>query len=127
MKTPNDPDRLDAHFQALRQGEAKARLIEGAPDNSVDLISLFAIVDMLWRILRPVAIAPAFRDELKLQLMTEAQRRETRKVLGLYPQRQGLNPIWLVPFAALGTASLVGALVWRRARHQVEPDTALAA
>lgn len=127
MKMQSDQDRLDAHFKALNQSPARARLIETAPDVSEGLMSLFGIADLLWRILRPVAVSPAFRQELGMQLRAEARRRQTRRVLGYYPQRPGLSPVWLVPVAALGTVSLVGAIFWRRARQNVEGDAALAA
>lgn len=128
------PDLVDIHFRTLtQQGEAKAALIETAPGIPVDLLALFGLVRDLWRLLRPVAPAPAFRAHLGQQLVTEARRQQTQRALGV-PSRHPARPRWIAPATAIGTASLVGVGVgvgayafWRRNRQTAVSDQPLAA
>ncbi len=125
---------LDIHYQTLaQQGESKARLIETAPGTPTDLMVLFNLARDLWRLLRPVTPAPAFRTGLGQQLMTEARRQQTQRALGVTP-RAASRPRWVMPVTAIGTASLVGVGVgvgayafWRRSRQTAESDQPLAA
>lgn len=132
MTSYTSTDVLDMHYHTLReQGEAKALLIETAPGTPVDLMALFALVRDLWRLLRPVAPSPSFREGLGQQLVAEARRQQTQRLLGVTP-RSPLRSPWVVPVAAIGTASLVGVGVgayafWRRSRQTPQADQPLAA
>lgn len=126
------PDILDIHYQTLsQQGDAKAGLIETASGIPADLVALFNLVRDLWRLLRPVTPAPAFRANLGQQLVVEARRRQTQRALGL-PPRQPARARWIAPATAIGTASLLGVGVgayafWRRSRQAAAAEQSLAA
>lgn len=133
MDHPSLPDIFDAHFEALnRHGAAKARLIETTPGLPAEAAGLFVLVRRLHEALQPVRPDPVFRRTLGQQLVQEAQRRHTQRVLGIPVERAArvLRPLWVLPVAALGTASLVGVgayAYWRRLRHLAARDKALAA
>jgi len=129
MKQRTPEEILDQHFDALHQhGEPRVRLIETTSMLSEDSASLFTVVQWLWQALQPVQPSQAFRDELLLQLQTEYERRRVQQHLGIQPVSRTLRPIaWIVP-VAVGTASLVGVYAfWRRSRHIIPEETALAA
>ncbi|MCS7038745.1 MAG: hypothetical protein RMN24_04680 [Anaerolineae bacterium] len=133
MEDPALPDILEAHFEALiRYGAAKARLLENTPGLPAEAAGLFALVRRLQESLQPVRPEPTFRRTLGQQLVQEARRRHTRRVLGIPVEQaaRALRPLWVLPVAALGTASLVGVgayAYWRRLRHLAARDKALAA
>ena len=122
------PETLDAHFEALtNQGEARARLVEQTPGLLPEAEALFAVARLLWALLQPVQPSTAFRIELGEQLTAAARRKQAGRVLGIGQIHPVIRNLWLVPVAALGTASLVGAYAfWRRSR-QDEDEEALAA
>ena len=128
MKQQAD-DILDWHFEALRQeNESQVHLIENADDLPPDTASLFGLVHLLWSLLPPLQPRPAFRAELGGQLTADTQRRRTQRALGYGQPRLIARPRWVVPMAAIGTASLVGALAyWRLSRHSGADNDALAA
>lgn len=133
MDHPSLPDILEAHFEALiRYGAAKARLLETTPGLPPEAAGLFALARRLRESFQPVRPDPAFRRALGQQLVQEARRRQTQRVLGIPVERaaRALRPLWVLPVAALGTASLVGVgayAYWRRLRHLAARDKALAA
>lgn len=129
MKPTQAESLLDTHFETLtRQGEADARQLQDLPGLSLELVALFALALNLWNLLRPVRPAQQFRNELGERLVTEAQRRRTQRAIGIHSTDPSARPLWLVPVAALGTVSLVGAYAfWRRSRQPLAKDTALAA
>ncbi|RME85365.1 MAG: hypothetical protein D6775_02990 [Caldilineae bacterium] len=122
-------DVLNTHFDALiHQGEAKAKLIESDPSLPASMALLFTIVRLLWTTLRPVAPSPEFRRDLEQRLIQEAERRRVQEALGFAPERRAISPLWLVPVATLGAASLVGAYAyWRRSRRAVSEEQLAAA
>ena len=128
MQQPPD-DILDWHFEALRKNDAdQVRRIEMTPDLPAATIALFSLVHLLWTILRPVPPRPAFRTELREQVVAEAERRRTQAALGYGRPRPLLRPRWVVPAAAIGTVSLMGALAyWRLSRQTQAPRDILAA
>ncbi len=128
MKQQAD-DIFDWHFEALRQeNEDQVQLIENAEELPPDTASLFGLVHLLWSLLPLLQPRPAFRAALGDQLTAETQRRRTQRALGYGEPRLLPRPRWVVPMAALGTASLVGALAyWRLSRHSAVDNDALAA
>lgn len=120
---------LDTHFETLnRQGEDGAQRLQTAPGLSLELVALFALALNLWNLLRPVRPAEPFRSDLGERLVTEAQRRRNQQAIGIHSTAPASRPLWLVPIAALGTVSLVGAYAfWRRSRQPLAEETALAA
>jgi hypothetical protein len=128
MKQQAD-DIFDWHFEALRQeNEDQVQLIENAEELPPDMASLFGLVHLLWNLLPLLQPRPAFRAALRDQLTAETQRRRTQRALGYGEPRLMPRPRWVVPMAALGTASLVGAYAyWRLSRHSAVDNDALAA
>ena len=130
MKPQTSDEILNAHYDALTsQNVAKARLIETDPTVEDDMPRLFALVRLLWETLQPLSPEERFRLELHRSLVDEAQRRRVQQALGIETRRKTTPVTWIVPVAAIGTASLVGAYVfWRRSRHSLgEGQAALAA
>ncbi len=128
MKVQAD-DLLDRHFAALEQSnEAQAQAIESSETLPADTASLFGLVRLLWTLLIPVRPRPEFRVELRDQLHAEMQRRRTQAALGYGQSRGAARSRWVVPVAAIGTASVVGALAyWRFSRHAGTDRDVLAA
>ncbi|NOX63782.1 MAG: hypothetical protein GXP42_17795 [Chloroflexi bacterium] len=121
-------DMLDNYLNTLKhQGEAKAQLIENDPARPAEMDALFRVVQVLWRELRPVAPRADFRTSLGEQLVNEARRRQAREALAASRARPALPRLWLVPVAALGTASLVGAYAYWRFTRQGSPANRVAA
>jgi hypothetical protein len=129
MKQRDPEEILDQHFDTLHlYGEPRARLIETGSTLSEDSTTLFTVVQWLWQTLQPVQPAPAFKDELLLQLLTEYERQRVQQHLGIQQAPRAFRPIaWIVP-VAVGTASLVGVYAfWRRSRQNMGEKPALAA
>lgn len=129
MKQQNAEELFDYHFDTLHShGESRALLIETDSTLSENSMSLFTVVRLLWETLRPVQPSQAFRDELLLQLQAECERQRVQQQLGILQMPRALRPMsWIVP-VAVGTASLVGMYAfWRRSRHILPEERALAA
>ncbi len=129
MKRQDTEELFNHHFDTLHShGEPRALLIETDSTLSEDSVSLFNIVRLLWKTLQPVQPSQTFRDELLLQLQTECERQRVQQHLGIQQTPSALRPMaWIVP-VAVGTASLVGMYAfWRRSRHIVREESALAA
>lgn len=130
MKKQQDEDILTTYLNALQnEQKAQAYLIETDPELSDEMTGLLQVVNLLWDMLKPVQTPEHFRAELGEQLVTEAERKRVQQALGIDKKQRTLSPaIWLVPVAALGTASLVGVYAyWRMTRQPVQEDAALAA
>jgi len=119
-----DPEELyNYHFDTLyTHGESRAQLIATDPALPEDSVSLFAVVNWLWQALRPISPARTFRDELRLQLVTECERQRVQQELGIQQTSKVLWPMaWIVPVVV---ASLVGMYAfWRRSRHVGQEET----
>lgn len=129
MKQRDAEELFDYHFDTLHShGEPRAQLIETDSTLPEDSASLFTVVQWLWRTLQPVHPSQAFEDELLLRLVTEYERQRVQQHLGIQQAPRALRPmVWIVP-VAVGTASLVGVYAfWRRSRHFVQEEAALAA
>ena len=129
MKQQDAEELFDYHFDTLHShGDSRALLIETDSTLSEDSISLFNVVRLLWKTLQPVQPSQSVRDELLLQLQAEYERQRVQQQLGIRQTPRALRPmVWIVP-VAVGTASLVGMYaVWRRSRHIIPEERALAA
>ncbi len=129
MKPQPAEEALNNYYEMLAsQGEAKAALIETDPSHSEETTSLFSVARLLWETMVPVKPSEEFRQGLQAGLVAEAERRRVQRALGIELERKASRPSWIVPVAALGTASLVGVYAfWRFTRSPAPEEQALAA
>jgi len=129
MKQQEPEELYNYHFDTLdAYGESRAQLITTDPALPEDSVSLFAVVNWLWQALRPISPAQTFRDELRMQLMTECERQRVQQELGIQQTSSPLWPVAWIVSVVVGAASLVGMYAfWRRSRHVSREETVLAA
>lgn len=124
MRNQQTVNWLDRYLESLQtENSAQSRFIEQAVPA---LGTLYSLVRILWAVLRPVPVAPAFRADLKQNLVAEARRRQVNQALDMQPRASRRN--WWAPVAVLGTVSLVGAYAWwRRSQPAAGEDLQIAA
>jgi len=107
-------DRLEHYTRMLvSEGPAKAKLFAAPilPEEK----SLFRTIDALWRNLQRQELDPAFKDNLHVQLLEEAKRKQAMQHLGIQKETHLPHTPWLASAAMVGAAAtLAGAYAYWR-------------